>query len=147
MPSAMPTASAMTFLTAPPSSQPTTSVLVYGRKYGGVAGGLEPPGDRLVAAGDDGGGGLPVGDLAGQVGPVTHGDPLRGRRLGDLLDDLAHPLGGAEFDALHQADQHRVAGEQRRPVGQVARAASATGTARTTNSAPSAASRRVGGGA
>ncbi len=34
MPSAMPTARPMTFLTAPPSSQPTTSVLVYGRKYG-----------------------------------------------------------------------------------------------------------------
>ena len=29
----MPYASAMTFLTAPPSSQPTTSSLVYGRKY------------------------------------------------------------------------------------------------------------------
>ena len=36
MPSAMPTARAMTFLTAPPSSQPTTSALVYGRKYGVV---------------------------------------------------------------------------------------------------------------
>lgn len=34
MPSAMPTARPMTFLTAPPSSQPMTSVLVYGRKYG-----------------------------------------------------------------------------------------------------------------
>ncbi len=34
MPSAMPTARPITFLTAPPSSQPTTSVLVYGRKYG-----------------------------------------------------------------------------------------------------------------
>ncbi len=34
IPSAMPTASAMTFLTAPPSSTPTTSVWVYGRKYG-----------------------------------------------------------------------------------------------------------------
>src|SRR5450756_180138 len=34
MPSAIPTARAMTFLTAPPSSVPTTSVFVYGRKYG-----------------------------------------------------------------------------------------------------------------
>ena len=34
MPSAIPTASAMTFFTAPPSSQPITSVFVYGRKYG-----------------------------------------------------------------------------------------------------------------
>ena len=33
MPCPMPQASAMTFFTAPPSSQPTTSVLVYGRKY------------------------------------------------------------------------------------------------------------------
>ncbi len=32
IPSAMPVASAMTFFTAPPSSQPTTSTLVYGRK-------------------------------------------------------------------------------------------------------------------
>ena len=30
----MPTTMAMMFLTAPPSSQPVTSVLVYGRKYG-----------------------------------------------------------------------------------------------------------------
>ena len=34
IPLAIPTASAMTFFTAPPSSQPTTSGLVYGRKYG-----------------------------------------------------------------------------------------------------------------
>ena len=31
-PAAMPQASAMTFLVAPPISQPTTSVLVYGRR-------------------------------------------------------------------------------------------------------------------
>jgi len=34
MPTAIPTASAITFFTAPPSSQPITSGLVYGRKYG-----------------------------------------------------------------------------------------------------------------
>ena len=34
MPMAMPTAIAITFLTAPPSSHPMTSGLVYGRKYG-----------------------------------------------------------------------------------------------------------------
>ncbi len=34
IPSAMPTASPITFFTAPPSSQPTTSVMVYGLKYG-----------------------------------------------------------------------------------------------------------------
>src|SRR5699024_3010279 len=33
-PVATPQAKAMTFLHAPPISQPTTSVLVYGRKYG-----------------------------------------------------------------------------------------------------------------
>jgi hypothetical protein len=33
MPRTIPQASAMTFFTAPPSSQPTTSRLVYGRKY------------------------------------------------------------------------------------------------------------------
>ena len=34
MPTAIPIPSAITFLTAPPSSQPITSGLVYGRKYG-----------------------------------------------------------------------------------------------------------------
>ena len=33
IPLAMPTASAMTFFTAPPTSTPNTSVFVYGRKY------------------------------------------------------------------------------------------------------------------
>src|SRR5439155_22387028 len=36
IPAAIPTASAITFFTAPPSSQPTTSPLVYGRRYGVV---------------------------------------------------------------------------------------------------------------
>ena len=34
IPSAIPQASAITFFTAPPSSQPTTSPFVYGRRYG-----------------------------------------------------------------------------------------------------------------
>ena len=110
----------MTFFTAPPSSQPTTSVLVYGRKYGVWQAAWSRWATASSRAGDDGGGRLPGGDLPGEVGA---GDaPRRGPAadLGDLLDDLAHPLRGAEFDALHQGDEDGVRGQQRRPVGEVA---------------------------
>ena len=127
MPCAMPHASAMTFLTAPPSSHPTTSVLVYGRKYGvaqacwthdrPVAGRRRRR--RWPSA-------ARCGDLAGEVRAGDHGDAVR-RRAGDLGDHLAHPLRRAELDALHQADERRVLGRGTAPSSRGSRAASATG--------------------
>ena len=63
----MPTASAMTFFTAPHSSTPTTSSLVYGRKYARRARPRHQLRRRLVGRGDDGGGRLPVRDLEREV--------------------------------------------------------------------------------
>ena len=79
---------------------------------------LDQLGDRLVGAGDDRRGRLAAGDLLGEVGPADHGDAV-GAGAGDLGDHLAHPLEGAELDALHQRDEHRVVGQHRRPVLEV----------------------------
>ena len=62
--------------------------------------------------------GLAPGDLAGQVGPGDHGDSP-GRHAGHLGDHLAHPLAGALLDALHQADQQRIARKEVDPREQV----------------------------
>ena len=53
-----------------------------------------------------------------RLGPLTTRDPLRAG-AGDLGDHLAHPLEGAELDALHQRDQHRVARDDVGPLGEV----------------------------
>ena len=95
-------------------------------------------GDRLVGAGHHGGAVLPGGDLAGQVGPGDDRDPVRAG-AGDLGDDLAHPVAGAELDALHEADQQRARRQQLAPVGQVVAAGVWAGTASTTRSAPASA--------
>ncbi len=76
------------------------------------------PRDRLVGARDHGGGRLATRDLLGQVGSADHRDPL-GARAGHLGDHLAHPLEGAELDALHQRHQHRPVRQDRRPVLEV----------------------------
>ena len=67
-----------------------------------------------VGAGDDGGRGLLLGDLAGQVGPGHDGHPRR-VGAGHLNDHLAHPHQGVQLDALGQADQCHVVAEQSRP--------------------------------
>ena len=57
-----------------------------------------------------------------------------------LGDDLAHPLGGAELDALHQRDDRGVARAGRPPSSPRLARSVCDGTARTTMSAPSTAS-------
>src|SRR5664279_6221082 len=57
-------------------------------------------------------------NLARQIGSGHHGDAPRVGR-GDLDDDLAHSLGGAELATLHQTDQHRVGRQQARPLREV----------------------------
>ena len=74
-----------------------------------------------------------------RLGPDTTAT-RSGATPADLGDDLAHPLGRAELDALHQADQHGGRAAAAGPTRRGCRAASATGTASTTTSAPSAAS-------
>ena len=71
-----PVASAMTFLTTPPSSTPTTSALVYGRKYGVRVHSCTCVATSPSDAGDHAGGGLPLDDLAGEVGAGEHRDAL-----------------------------------------------------------------------
>ena len=114
----MPHASAMTFLTAPPSSQPTTSVFVYGRKYGGEQASCTHSARSSSVQAIT----VAVGCLRAisraRFGPET--TTIRSaRRAGDLGDDLAHPLGGAELDALHQADEHGVGRQQLAPLDEV----------------------------
>ena len=60
-----------------------------------------------------------------RFGPET--TTIRSAGAGDLRDHLAHPLGGAELDALHQADQRGVA-RQAAPSRSGSRAATATGS-------------------
>ena len=121
----MPYASAITFFTAPPSSQPITSSLVYGRKYGVVMACCTWLRPVHVGARHHGRGRLLGGDLAGQVGPGDHDDPVR-VDPGGLDDHLAHPLGGAQLDALHQARPAWRPARTRRPSRPGCRAASAT---------------------
>ena len=79
---------------------------------------LQPLRHGLVRAGDHAGRRLAQGDLAGQVGPADDGDPL-GTGAGDLGDHLAHPLGGAELDALHQGHEDGVARHHVGPLAEV----------------------------
>ena len=135
----------MTFFTAPPSSQPITSSLVYGRKYGvaiacctSVARSTSVQATTVAA-------GCSAAISGARLGPVTTAT-RSGVDPGGLDDDLAHPLGGAELDALHQRDQGGVGG-----AGAPAQSARlprsvCDGTASTTRSAPSSASAGVGGG-
>ncbi len=67
-----------------------------------------------------------------------------GPGAGHLGDDLAHPVAGAQLDALHQADQQRAGGSRPGPAARLARSVWA-GTASTTRSAPARACRRVAG--
>ena len=79
-------------------------------------------------------------DLAGEVGPGDDDDPL-GLDPADLGDDLAHALGGAELDALHQRDDGGVARQQPTPQRRRGwRAASATARPARRCRRPSAAS-------
>ena len=110
MPSAMPTASAMTFFTAPPSSVPDDVGVGVGaevrrrrrppRRSSAIASSAQA---TTLAAG------CLHGDLAGEVRPGHDDDALR-LDPADLGDDLAHPLGGAELDALHQRHDRRRGG-------------------------------------
>ena len=75
----------MTFFTAPPSSQPTTSVLVYGRKYGVWQAAWSRWATPSSVQATTAAAGLPGGDLPARLGPVTHGDPVAAD-LGDVLD-------------------------------------------------------------
>ena len=68
----------------------------------------------LVEARDHAGGGLPFRDLSSEVRTRDDGDPL-GRCAGDFGDDFAHPLGGAQLDAFHQADEGNIGREDWRP--------------------------------
>ena len=60
-------------------------------------------GQVLVGHGEHGGGGVPVGDLAGDVGAGQDSCRMAGQHL---VDDLAHPVVGALLEALHQG-HHR----------------------------------------
>ena len=75
----------------------------------------------------------------------TRPRPAR-RRAGHLADDLAHPLGRAELDALHQADQGGVPGEQPAPSRPGSPAASAPASRAPRSRAPASAAAGVGGG-
>ena len=63
-----------------------------------------------------------------------------GAGAGDLRDHLAHPLGGAELDALHQRHEDRVRRASRRSTAPRFSRSFCEGTESTTNSAPAAAS-------
>ena len=102
-PSAMPEAMAMTFLSAPATSQPTTSGLVYTRNRRVQKTCCRRRRDGLVAHGQHGGGGVTGEDLLGQVRAGQHAVGVTGH---DLLDDLGHAQASALLESLGQAD-HR----------------------------------------
>ena len=75
----------------------------------------------LIDAGDNRRGRLPEREFAGQI-RTGQNDDSGGIDLGDFRDDLAHPIAGAELDALHQADERGIAADRagRRPLREVA---------------------------
>ena len=79
-----------------------------------------------------------------RLGPLTTRDPL-GTGAGDLGDHLAHPLGGAELDALHQRHEHGVARACTAVHSPRFSRSFCEGTESTTNSAPASRLRGVGG--
>ncbi len=81
---------AITFFSAPATSQPMTSGFVYTRKTSVLKSGLQVGADPAVVEGHDAGGREPGEDLLGQVGPGEHaGRDCSGSELGD---DLGHAL-------------------------------------------------------
>ena len=112
-PSAMPDAMAITFLSAPATSQPITSGFVYTRNA--VAGEhvLQRLGDHRVVHGDHRRGGVAGEDLLGQVRAGEHAARVAGQ-LG--LEHLGHPQAGALLEALRQAHHRHPRPEERRQL-------------------------------
>ena len=134
MPSAIPTASAMTFFTAPPSLTPTTSTLVYGRKYGArprLRPVRRPAGRRRQPRWRSAGW---AAISAARLGPETTAT-LR-PACPALGHHLAHPLPWSAVRPLHQADHGTSPGTAGAPVRRLLRSV-CDGRARTTSSAPS----------
>ena len=117
-PAAIPQASAMTFLHAPPTSAPMTSALVYGRKYPVVSARCsatarpESVHATTVAAG-----------CSSAISLARFGPETTATRDGSApvtwTIDLAHPHQRVQLDALGQADQRGVVADQVRPLLEV----------------------------
>src|SRR5699024_4892688 len=75
-------------------------------------------GALVVLTGDEGGGGLSLGNLLGEVRAGEHGDPVA-FDLRDISDDLAHPHSGLVLDSLRQADDRRIRLNMFPPAAQV----------------------------
>src|SRR5579875_1451877 len=103
-PSQTPVAIAITFLSAPATSTPTTSV------------------ERLVPRRDDDGGRAALPHLARERRPGEKADAGPQPRGQDLVEDLAHEPVRLELDALGRAHDDDVVGGVRRPArGELAR--------------------------
>ena len=103
-PAATPAAMAMTFFTAPPISQPTTSALVYTRNVGPVSRCCTAAAASRVGEGHRRCRRVAGDHLAGQVRSGEHADRARtdcGEHVGE---DLGHPQPGAGLDPLGHAD-------------------------------------------
>ena len=107
----------MTFLNTPPSSQPTTSSLVYTRNSVGAEQLLQRLGHGRVVHGEHRRGGGTGHDLLGQVRSGEHAGRVAGQHL---VDDLGHAQAGAELEALGEAhDRHPRPDVGRRPRASV----------------------------
>ena len=136
----------MTFLTAPPSSQPTMSGFVYGRKYGVWQAACSGSARSASAQAITVAAGCSSAISRARFGPESTAT-RSGAGAGDLADHLAHPLGRAELDALHQRQQGGVARAAAAPTPSRLSRSDCDGTASTTMSASSSASAGVRRGA
>jgi hypothetical protein len=114
MPCAIPAASAMTFLTAPPTSTPGRSSLVYTRKYGAMTACLDPFHPNRVRTRCD------TGRRKTQrafTGKVRSGHDYNAVRIAIEMfgDHLAAKPQGGDVDTLDQTDQRRVRFDGRTP--------------------------------
>ena len=98
-PSAIPAAIAMTFFSAPATSQPTTSGFDVDAEQPLMERLLQSLGHDRVGHGDDRRGGIADEDLLGQVRPGEHGRGMAGHHL---VDDLGHAQACSLLEALRQ---------------------------------------------
>ena len=114
----------MTFLSAPPSSTPITSV--DGVEAEGLRGelGLDAGGDGRIVKSDGDGGGLALRDFQGEAGAAEGADgkfdPRLTRGIGSqaIGDDLGHAQVRVVFNALGGADDDLAGMNERPQTGQ-----------------------------
>ena len=143
-PSAMPQASAMTFFTAPPSSQPTTSGFVYGRKYGVWQAACSASARSASVQAMTVAAGCSSAISRARFGPDSTATRSGPAPVTSQMTSLIRFVVPSSMPFIRR-QQRRVRRQQRRPAGRGCPAATATARPARRSSAPSSASAGVRG--